>query len=121
MKNKNISFYKTILGRKSHLIFRQDIKYFVFTSKDHETRGRFYIHPFSEIRKIQRQLLNKNIPKVFHVADIYTKLKGIIGSEDILRSNSSFIISRLRSICYILCANGVLKIVKKDRKIYFRK
>ena len=110
MKNKNISFYKTILGRKSHLIFRQDKKYFVFTSNDYETRGRFYIHPF-----------NKNITKVFHVADIYTKLKGIIGSEDILRSNSSFIISRLRSICYILCANGVLKIVKKDRKIYFRK
>lgn len=121
MKPKDLIFWQEVKGKKSHFIFKQEDIYYIFTTKEGDTRGNFLIISQIEVDSVLKQLFDKIKRDTFHLRDIYQRIKGVDFPTQLKDDNLDYFISRLRNICYILVAKNYLEIVKYGRSIYFSK
>lgn len=111
MKPENLQFYRMIMGRKPHYIFKQENKFYVFTDLDNETRGNFSIIDENEVEKL-RELIIKKYLRDFHPRHLDTCN---------YETDREYREHRIRTICYILQAQGFLFQHDHGREIIFER
>lgn len=121
MRQENLLFWKMVNGRKPHWIFRQGTRYYVMTEMEEDSRGNFLTAEQIEVDRVRKEFAHDSVPKVFHCDEIYSSIRGLQGGEKMKRENKDYFISRLRTVGYILTAEGLLGIRKEGRKYFFFK
>jgi len=111
MKPENLQFYRTVMGRKPHYIFRQGCKFYVFTDLDDETRGNFSIVDNEEIEKLKNLIISR------HLRDFHPRHLDTCNYE----IDREYREHRIRTICYILQAQGFLFQHDHGREIIFER
>ena len=112
---------RVVEARKPHLVFEQDDAYFLFTSKEEDSRGSFYRVGKDELEIVAHQLGDDAVAKVFHIDDVWHRVRGFARRSELKEREPEFVKSRLRNICYLLVANGRLRTQKQGRRIFFEK
>jgi hypothetical protein len=121
MKEEDLKFWNVVEAQKPHWIFKQGARYFVMTDIEEESRGNFISVEQSEVNRVRKDLTHGAIHATFHCDEIAHLIHGLRGGAKLRLENRDYFISRLRSVCYILKAEGVLGIRKEGRKFYFFK
>jgi hypothetical protein len=111
MKPENLQFYKIVMGRKPHYIFRQESKFYVFTNLDNETRGNFSIVDEDKVEKLRNLIIKK------HLRDFYPRHLETCSYE----TDREYREHRIRTVCYILQAQGFLFQHDYEREIIFER
>ena len=111
MKPKNLEFYRMVMGRKPHYIFRQDNKFYVFTDLDNETRGNFSIIDDDEVEKLKKLIID------LRLVDFHPRQLDAYNFE----IDREYREQRIRTICYILQAQGFLFQHDFGREIIFER
>lgn len=121
MNAQNLRFVAVIEARKPHLMFEQADAYYLFTSKEEDTRGSFYRVGRNELAVVEKQLASPTIDDCFHIDDIWHKIRGFARRSELKEREPEYVKSRLRNICYVLVAQGTLRLEKRGRRIFFCK
>lgn len=109
METRNLEFYKSVEGSKTHYIFTQGKTFYVFTEMDDDTRGNFSIVDQSEVDETEK-LIGKMRLRQFHPREL---------DRYDFETGKDYRVQRIRDICYILIAKRILDLEKVGREILF--